>query len=105
MIFCFNDTAPTEIYTLSLHDALPISEDGADPLRPLGQAAHVADRGPLQRLLAARRRPAGDRLLEVGVHALVRVQLRTVCGEVEALDLRAVLGQPVPGQADRKSVV
>src|SRR3712207_8771567 len=25
MIFCFNDTATTEIYTLSLHDALPIS--------------------------------------------------------------------------------
>src|SRR3712207_9428311 len=24
-IFFFNDTAPTEIYTLSLHDALPIS--------------------------------------------------------------------------------
>src|SRR5437879_13828404 len=24
--FFFNDTAPTEIYTLSLHDALPISE-------------------------------------------------------------------------------
>src|SRR6266704_1317550 len=23
--FCFNDTAATEIYTLSLHDALPIS--------------------------------------------------------------------------------
>src|SRR5207249_12094523 len=22
--FCFNDTSPTEIYTLSLHDALPI---------------------------------------------------------------------------------
>src|SRR2546428_6484637 len=26
-IFFFNDTATTEIYTLSLHDALPISED------------------------------------------------------------------------------
>src|SRR3712207_8700599 len=26
MIFFFNDTATTEIYTLSLHDALPISE-------------------------------------------------------------------------------
>src|SRR2546430_8945828 len=26
--FFFNDTATTEIYTLSLHDALPISEDG-----------------------------------------------------------------------------
>src|SRR5690554_6486784 len=23
-VFCLNDTAPTEIYTLSLHDALPI---------------------------------------------------------------------------------
>src|SRR3712207_7824491 len=26
-IFFFNDTATTEIYTLSLHDALPISEE------------------------------------------------------------------------------
>src|SRR5690242_21630786 len=25
LVFFFNDTAPTEIYTLSLHDALPIS--------------------------------------------------------------------------------
>src|SRR3712207_8398682 len=29
--FCFNDTATTEIYTLSLHDALPISDYGRDP--------------------------------------------------------------------------
>src|SRR2546426_8297905 len=27
-IFFFNDTATTEIYTLSLHDALPISPEG-----------------------------------------------------------------------------
>src|SRR2546426_12378892 len=27
-LFFFNDTATTEIYTLSLHDALPISHDG-----------------------------------------------------------------------------
>src|SRR5438874_8760344 len=26
LVFFFNDAAPTEIYTLSLHDALPISE-------------------------------------------------------------------------------
>src|SRR2546425_6347281 len=35
--FFFNDTATTEIYTLSLHDALPIcssNSPGADPLRP-----------------------------------------------------------------------
>src|SRR3712207_6924318 len=28
IIFFFNDTATTEIYTLSLHDALPISGEG-----------------------------------------------------------------------------
>src|SRR4029434_9504562 len=27
-VFCLNDTATTEIYTLSLHDALPISDKG-----------------------------------------------------------------------------
>src|SRR5256885_13149759 len=31
--FFFNDTATTEIYTLSLHDALPISGPGVLPLR------------------------------------------------------------------------
>src|SRR2546422_4909673 len=29
--FFFNDTATTEIYTLSLHDALPISQFGGPP--------------------------------------------------------------------------
>src|SRR5436309_16003774 len=34
--FFFNDTATTEIYTLSLHDALPISDgdQGSGELRP-----------------------------------------------------------------------
>src|SRR3712207_2729426 len=37
MIFFFNDTATTEIYTLSLHDALPISECNlAAPLPRMG---------------------------------------------------------------------
>src|SRR2546430_13713004 len=30
--FFFNDTATTEIYTLSLHDALPISRDSGGPI-------------------------------------------------------------------------
>src|SRR2546426_2650442 len=34
VIFFFNDTATTEIYTLSLHDALPISL-ACPPFRPL----------------------------------------------------------------------
>src|SRR5438445_7817369 len=33
-LFLFNDTATTELYTLSLHDALPISRAGVKP-RPL----------------------------------------------------------------------
>src|SRR3712207_7122005 len=32
IFFFFNDTATTEIYTLSLHDALPISTRAADRL-------------------------------------------------------------------------
>src|SRR5258707_4584476 len=32
--FFFNDTATTEIYTLSLHDALPICFDARASLRP-----------------------------------------------------------------------
>src|SRR3712207_8592134 len=34
MFFFFNDTATTEIYTLSLHDALPISPTPAAPRWP-----------------------------------------------------------------------
>src|SRR2546430_4117988 len=37
--FFFNDTATTEIYTLPLHDALPISLPGLLPYRPPRSAA------------------------------------------------------------------
>src|SRR5437899_11627080 len=37
--FFFNDPAPTEIYTLSLHDALPISPSSASPSDVLVRAA------------------------------------------------------------------
>src|SRR2546422_8304100 len=59
LFFFFNDTATTEIYTLSLHDALPISESGRQappalggdragrdhPLRRAGAPHHLGD-GP-----------------------------------------------------------
>src|SRR2546429_5728715 len=35
-LFFFNDTATTEIYTLSLHDALPISSMGTSLANSLG---------------------------------------------------------------------
>src|SRR5256885_5288757 len=41
-VFFFNDTATTEIYTLSLHDALPILQECADTVRPLiGHPAQI----------------------------------------------------------------
>src|SRR5574341_2478306 len=43
--FFFNDTATTEIYTLSLHDALPISSTGPGSGSPTTcWAARVEDR-------------------------------------------------------------
>src|SRR6478736_5810850 len=50
MIFFFNDTATTEIYTLSLHDALPISHRGGgrgdhDVVRADGDVLLVKDVG------------------------------------------------------------
>src|SRR3712207_9390776 len=56
--FFFNDTATTEIYTLSLHDALPISRAGPPT------ALHRARRaGPVHRRAVAGRAaaPAGPR--------------------------------------------
>src|SRR3989475_3826582 len=74
-LFFFNDTATTEIYTFSLHDALPISllEGGRDrPLAPIGPR-------DLSRL---RRRPVGGRR---GAHP------------------RCQLGRPEPGARDHDS--
>src|SRR5690349_22523144 len=44
MSFFFNDTATTEIYTLSLHDALPISTAAAVAWRPPPPAPPSAGR-------------------------------------------------------------
>src|SRR6266480_6386094 len=53
IFFFFNDTATTEIYTLSLHDALPISA-GRSPPRGSG-------RGPVHRPSPGRRRRGSSR--------------------------------------------
>src|SRR5438067_13655182 len=47
LCFFFNDTATTEIYTLSLHDALPICRGpGARARRPSRQGSPGASRAP-----------------------------------------------------------
>src|SRR5258706_10054321 len=63
--FFFNDTATTEIYTLSLHDALPIFRQG-DGRLGLGQGDRASDR-------ALGRPEAGDPGHRAGVR---RVDLR-----------------------------
>src|SRR6266545_4752504 len=57
--FFFNDTATTEIYTLSLHDALPICSDSdRGPIRNLGRAIPRTLQPPrLARAVSSRRPP------------------------------------------------
>src|SRR5260221_1816194 len=59
VVFFFNDTATTEIYTLSLHDALPISPASGTTSAP----ARRSDRPPRPGLIRVGRsdRLAGDR--------------------------------------------
>src|SRR5207253_10006440 len=73
--FFFNDTAPTEIYTLSLHDALPISHrlrvqlddevgcrDGPERGRKVAAVQSVpGDDDVIRQRLLARRDPRGTK--------------------------------------------
>src|SRR5258708_39292260 len=96
--FFFNDTATTEIYTLSLHDALPISRhvrpDGLE--RVEGEAA--------VRLLVRRQHKRGERRLtgETAFAALVLAAHEQAHGSFAFNPLEAI-GPDVP--RDRKSVV
>src|SRR2546425_10155104 len=72
LLFFFNDTATTEIYTLSLHDALPISlrRRGAGELglQLVGEIAVVVFEQPDRRLAAAL---LGDALQQLRERLLV----------------------------------
>src|SRR2546422_674122 len=60
--FFFNDTATTEIYTLSLHDALPISARRRALPCPRGRRALTATRIPPLAHSSPGARPAGSSL-------------------------------------------
>src|SRR2546426_8741115 len=64
--FFFNDTATTEIYTLSLHDALPISSStssspGRSSIRCRSPDGSADTPWPPGRSRASHSRPIGDR--------------------------------------------
>src|SRR2546430_13996783 len=86
LFFFFNDTATTEIYTLSLHDALPIS--GPLPRVPR-QPGHASGARLLDRVPPARLRRAGPAalLLDRAFHGRGVPQERHVDGDpVDAAD-------------------
>ena len=53
IVFFFNDTATTEIYTLSLHDALPISATARASEARAAEIAQISDEAAFE--AAARR--------------------------------------------------
>src|SRR3712207_9200354 len=57
LLFFFNDTATTEIYTLSLHDALPICRAAARRRGGAHRRTHRHRISPRRRRPAPRRRP------------------------------------------------
>src|SRR6266508_3402566 len=72
LFFFFNDTATTEIYTLSLHDALPILV-ARGVLRAARPALRVAERAPEAGIAGVELRGAAVRARRVGVARLVEV--------------------------------
>src|SRR5256885_15244730 len=106
--FFFNDTATTEIYTLSLHDALPICQLAGDGQRGRGQRIDGED-VVVDDAVVPRR--AGAVVAEVvALHLLVaREPARVVVDAVAqaAGGCRAALAarRDAVGLGDRKSVV
>src|SRR5260370_4825648 len=64
VFFFFNDTATTEIYTLSLHDALPISK----ALENLGRPAEAQPEADIARKLAQPQQRSEEHTSELQSH-------------------------------------
>src|SRR3712207_9346853 len=111
MFFFFNDTATTEIYTLSLHDALPIYASDINAFALPGGPMYV-NRGLIE---AAK---TEGEMAGVMAHEISHVALRHATAQAtkqssignQILGIGAILGGAVLGgetgaQLDRKSVV
>src|SRR5690348_17737695 len=75
-VFFFNDTATTEIYTLSLHDALPIWRCAGQARRPwVSSPGRPARRGPRCSPAAPTRSEEHTSELQSPVHLVCRLLL------------------------------
>src|SRR6201985_771528 len=72
-VFCLNDTATTEIYTLSLHDAFPISKSRRDFCRASETSRSLHD--PRRRRLLAARSEEHTSELQSQFHLVCRLLL------------------------------
>src|SRR2546422_9557258 len=100
MFFFFNDTATTEIYTLSLHDALPISPRTVRRVH----VVHPATGAPVDDALAAcfrgPRSYTGEDLVELSTHGGLLVPAAAVAAFV------AAGARPArPGEFTRRAVL
>src|SRR5438552_15343617 len=86
LFFFFNDTATTEIYTLSLHDALPISR--FSPAARAGPRRRVGARSGPPALKALDRAPTAGRALRLLRHRYARVRHPDSAGAVHGRPLR-----------------
>src|SRR2546429_2494298 len=78
LFFFFNDTATTEIYTLSLHDALPIYPAGGAELGDLLEEVDVGveeERQPGRELVNGQRSEEHTSELQSRLHLVCRLLL------------------------------
>src|SRR2546430_11783135 len=94
--FFFNDTATTEIYPLSLHDALPISRQGLDVARELGRANPEVLGDVVQNLAArvtARLRPPRSEEHTSEPQSQSNNVFRLLLGKKNTISLRVAVSQ------------
>src|SRR5215204_4161029 len=113
-VFFFNDTATTEIYTLSLHDALPALQ--LRLVRPTDLVEAAVERhgviAAVELVLAFERRDGGDRVGHLGGrHEIAPAKFdaidREICGGHVEEPLAEEVGLEAPGTAigpDRRLV-
>src|SRR3712207_8242570 len=68
LVFFFNDTATTEIYTLSLHDALPISDTQLISPRSLRPVSSIGCASAAARLALKSGAPASWSAMKAAAH-------------------------------------